>query len=237
MWQAVERVRTIVQLILGVAGIGTLLAVYFKFTVPGWLTILCVGLGIAIGFVLGAAIRPQSETNAEEPKQVAQQFTGHRIIVNGMLDDDPRIYLDIKPHTTDSRDRFICHNRGKDTAHNVQIQPFKLAGHTVTFNSIGSLGPDENGYATPRVEDGGGLTSSFIFYWLIKDWDKGGELVGEWPVQITVTYANSSNSREFTGTSTLMFYPIKHQTLESFKAPMTEKTWDFKNPQFASHKV
>ena len=144
------------------------------------------------------------------------------IIVNGMLDGDPRIYLDIQLEKKDFRDRFICHNQGKDTAHNVQIQPITLAGDKVTFNSIGVIGAGEKGIAIPSIEGAGGLTGNMIFHWLIQDWDKGNQLVGEWPVQMKVTYTNALNSREFTGTSTFVFYPIKYNYLFKHKKPITE---------------
>jgi hypothetical protein len=242
MWQAVERVRTVLQIVVALITISAFLAVsvYLKWTVSGWVTVLLVGLGIAAGFVWGWAthsVQPLAAEEAPPKDEMPSQPVFGGVIINGMLDGDPRIYLDIKLEKTDFRDRFICHNQGKDTAHNVQIQPITLAGHKVTFNSIGVIGAGQTGIAVPSIEGAGGLTGNMIFHWLIQDWDKGNQLVGEWPVQMKVTYTNALNNREFTGTSTLMFYPIKYNNLIKHKKPITEKMWDFKNPQFISENL
>ncbi len=183
-------------------------------------------------------------TNAKEMEEqiraIASQYGGGGVIINGVFDNDPLIYLDLQPASTDWRDRVVCHNRGKSVAHNIQIQPIKLAGRTVTFSSIGSIGPDKEADVNVNVDVESGITRGWLFHWLLEDWrKKAEELVGDWPVPMVVNYNDALNSRKFTGTSTLEFHALKYQYLQqsSPERLKLEKLWDFKNPQFAAEKL
>ena len=53
MWQRLERVRTILQIVIAVAAICGAVSVWWRASVPAWLTVLLVATGMAGGFLLG----------------------------------------------------------------------------------------------------------------------------------------------------------------------------------------
>jgi hypothetical protein len=158
--------------------------------------------------------------------------TGGGVIINGIFDNDPLIYLDIRTRTNSLGDFLVCHNKGRSIAHNVQIQPIKLASYPVTFTSIGAIGADEEGVSTPTVGIGGAGTTHWFFHWLLVDWGKQSAIIGEWRIPMSIKYTNALNNREFTATVELVFYPVMYQMAARQPGHNFQKTFDFKNPQF-----
>jgi hypothetical protein len=53
MWEAIERVRTVLQIAVALLTIFGGLALWLRFWVPGWLTVLLIAFGLTAGFALG----------------------------------------------------------------------------------------------------------------------------------------------------------------------------------------
>ena len=131
----------------------------------------------------------------------------------GMSADDPRIYLEIA-NPKDSlvrRTPFVLRNHGKDVAHTVQIQPFKLDRKKVAFPLVEAIPPAQSGESLPTIDHADGILNEHdIFYWLLKDWNANGELIEEWPIQITVSYSDFSKKKNFLTTAKLVFHAIRY---------------------------
>lgn len=151
-----------------------------------------------------------------------------------MSADDPLIYLAIEPATEAmfARTPFVLSNEGKRPAHNVTIQPFKLCRKQVAFATIGAIPVREKASVLPNIADSGAMIQHDIFYWLTKDWDTNGEIVGEWPVPIRITYDDPLNQKHFETTLTLVFFPITHMMNKRHKPPSfikPEPNWEIRN--------
>jgi hypothetical protein len=123
---------------------------------------------------------------------------------------DPRIYLEVVESSAPlfPRTPFVLHNRGGDVAHNVQIDSFTLNKHTVTFESVGVIAPEDKRDILPSIEEAGALTHHNILHWLTADWNAAGKPVAEWPVSVRVTYENFAK-RKFETRLELLCFPIK----------------------------
>lgn len=142
----------------------------------------------------------------------------------GRSSDDPLIYLEIQSPTEGMfrRTPFVLKNHGKSPAHNVAIQPFKLCRKPVTFPTVGAIPVGERLSVVPTVADGGAMIEHDIFYWLTKDWDGNGELVGEWPVSVSIKYGDPLNQKQFETTMTLVFFPIAYMMNEKHSSPFKQ---------------
>ena len=131
----------------------------------------------------------------------------------GMSADDPRIYLEIKSSKDNllRRTPFVLWNHGKDVAHTVQIEAVKLDRKRVTFPPVEVIPPTQSGESLPTIDRANGVLNEHdIFYWLLKDWNANGELIEEWPIQITVSYSDFSKKKTFLTTAKLVFHAIRY---------------------------
>jgi hypothetical protein len=132
--------------------------------------------------------------------------------------EEPRIYLGIQ----DAADQvfpgaqFILSNHGKISAHNVQIQPFKLCRKLVVFPIVPYIHPTNEHRVQATVSDVGAMFQHNIFYWLNKDWDGGGKVTDDWPIDIFIRYSDPSG-RKFEAALTMIFHPITHMMNQKIK--------------------
>jgi hypothetical protein len=132
--------------------------------------------------------------------------------------EEPRIYLGIQ----DAADQvfpgaqFILSNQGKITAHNVLIQPFKLCRKSVIFRIVPFIHPTKEVEVQATVSDVGVMFQHNIFYWLNKDWDGGGKVTDDWPIEILIRYSDPSG-RKFEAALTMVFHPITHMMNQKIK--------------------
>jgi hypothetical protein len=105
--------------------------------------------------------------------------------------------------------QFILSNHGKITAHNIQIQPFKLCRKPVTFPLVPFIHPTKETGIQATVSDVGVMFQHNIFYWLNKDWDGGGEVTDDWPIDILINYSDPLG-KKFEATLKMIFHPITY---------------------------
>jgi hypothetical protein len=55
-----------------------------------------------------------------------------------------------------------------------------------------------------------------IFYWLNKDWDGGGKVTNDWPVDILIKYSDPSG-KKFEAALTMVFRPITYMMNQKIK--------------------
>jgi len=129
---------------------------------------------------------------------------------------DPRIYLDIKEgrkglfETT----TFVLNNAGQEVAHRVQIQPMKLHGLRVTFETVDNITVNGRAEVLPDIHDGSPLSFYNIRPLLEQEWNDRGQLTDEMAVPLAITYEDFAKNK-FEVTLELVYFPVKDITNRS----------------------
>lgn len=195
---------------------------------PSRVSVLCVAAAIII-FVIGGEIfayfeeKKKKRLQFEELKKflvtqlrettVAPMASPPQTTELGMSADDPRICPNLEKPAPDLMQRtpLILINDGKDVAHSIQIQSFKLDRKNVSFPLIEMVRPGDKEEVLPTIDRADGVMNEHdIFHWLVKDWDKNGEMIDEWPVPIKISYTDFTKKKQFVTTATLVFHAIKY---------------------------
>lgn len=219
--------------ILGTIVGGIIAAIQFPKVVetPSRLLVLCLASVIVIFFIVAEIFlyfeeKRREQSQAEVNRQLVRSAVSEYVSAKaasvssalpastelGMSADDPRIYLEIeKPKDNLLRKTpFVLWNHGKDVAHTVQIQPLKLDRKKVTFTPVEAIPPTQSGESLPTIDRGGTLNEHDIPHWLLQDWNSNGELIEEWPIQVTVTYSDFSKKKHFVTSAKLVFHAIRY---------------------------
>ena len=154
----------------------------------------------------------------------------------GMSSTDPRIYVSIESATEAMfpRTPFVFHNQGKDTAHDVTVEPFKLDRKKVEIPSVPVIAAGDKAESLPEIEKADGTMNKYdIFNWLLKDWNANGELVEEWVIPLRVRYSDFSKKRRFVSTMNLVFHPIRYIMSEKNNWPdYKDALWEMRDIDF-----
>jgi hypothetical protein len=153
----------------------------------------------------------RKEEEKEINRQENQKAFVAEIVAQTLASAAPRIYLGIQDTAEQifPGAQFILSNHGKITAHNIQIQPFKLCRKPVTFPLVSYIHPTQEFGVQATVSDSGNMLKHNIFYWLNKDWDGGGKLTNDCLIDIFIKYYDPSG-RRFEAAMTMIFHPISH---------------------------
>jgi hypothetical protein len=249
--------------ILKIVGAALMAAIAVSQFFTNWLAVpwtrwVVVGMALVAVVCYGVAEwlhhRDRKRWEAEQPErtrklvlEIAEEFE-HRKVVQGppvtesvpkaeslISADDPRIYVSIQPakEAMFSRTPFVFQNRGKDTAHNVAMEPFKLDRKTVTVPKIELIHADEEASGLPTIDKSDSfMEKNDIFHWLLRDWNANGELIDEWPIRLRVNYEDF-NHQKFTAAMTLVFHPIRQIMSESGNWPnYKDVTWEMRDIDF-----
>ena len=203
-------------------------------------------LGVLYGFLFAptSSKSPKQSIKAGRDNFGSQYSAGRDLIVgerrskrevDGISENDPLVYIDLERGQLNKMEDFIvCHNRGKTTAHDIQVQSIALSGKPISFSIIHVLGQDEKAKSSPLVGGAGSLQRWFS-YWLKKDWDekgvRGGSISEEWRIPFVVTYSDALGAKKFVCTTELIYYPVKHHLSER-AGKFRDTFWAFSSPQF-----
>jgi hypothetical protein len=183
---------------------------------------------------------PSERELEEKMKAAAEKYSGTSILIDGIGDNDPLIYLDIEPaYSTYPSEQIVCYNKGKTIAHNVEIQPISLVGHTVTFSPIGAISPADKGISVGKME-GARIRppNNWFTHWLRVESQQGRENVGIWSIPLKIKYSDVANTKDYLATVVLEYDWNRYNYADSESRRNATfnpvRCWEFTQPQFSA---